>query len=372
MKLELKAFLPKLTTVKKVINNKPVIEAMANYLLQTKNGLLYINASDSESTVSVSVTPKEFSEMNICVNANDFYNSISKLNSNEIELLVNPEKKLIRCVYDSGFFQLPYDDNPNVTAVLEIRDDSYQIEKEITDTYTLSDAIIKAQMAAADDPMKPTLSGVYFDFKQDGMVIVATDANKMSKYKTDITIDTDIKGVIIPRKGANILTLLISECDCETVNMKVNDSSVLFKGETFSYYIRLTEGEYPNYEILVPTDNVYCATVNRDALWNAIRRVVPMESEKDQLLVVNLDKGSLIVEAEDVFFKKKAKEKMECQYDGEPVRIGMKSSNIIALLQTIDSDDVEIHFKTTRHAVVILPNSELKDRFLTLSMPMII
>ena len=372
MKLDLKTFLPKLALVKKVINPKPVITVQGCFLLRSKDGMLYVNASDTENTVSVGVKPLEYSEMNICVNANDFYSALLNLRGEEIELTLNPEKKLVRCAYKSGFFQLPYTDDENSSAVLEIQPSDYVIDKDIDDTFTLSEAIMKAEIATSEDNLKPILCGVHFDFRQDGMVVVACDSRKLSKYKTNITFDTDRKGFVMPKKGANILTSLMSEYESDTVNMKASDNRVLFTGEAYTLSVILTEGDFPSYDTLIPTDNVFCATVKRNAMLNAVQRVAPMESDNDEMLLINFDKNAMIIEAEDVFLKKKAKEKVPCLYDGEPMRIGMKSDNVITLLQALDSDDVEVHFKTPNTAIVILPLSEMKERLLTLCMPMII
>ena len=360
----------KLAVLGKVVDPKPLMEIMGNLLLRTENGMLCVSAANQECTMTVFIEPTEFSEMNnICVNANDFHSALFRLKG-EIEFVLNPEKKLLRCVYNGGFFQLPYTDDPVASDVLKIRHDKYNIETDITDTYTFCEAVTKAQIAAAASSVKPVLCGVYFDLKADGMVVVSCDAHRMSVYKTGITFSEDIKGFILYRKYASMVVSLVSGCESESVNMKVNDNNVLFRTDDFECSVRLTEGEYPNYTDLIPRDNPFCAKVNKDRFIDAIRRVLPME-DKNQMLVLDFSPNTLVVETEDVFYKKKAKEKIECEYSGEAMRIGVKSMNIISLVQPIDSEEVEIHFKTPRNPLVFLPTSELKDRFLTFSVAML-
>lgn len=368
MKLDLDEFLPKLALVKTVISSKPVIPITGCFLLHTEaDGLLHVNATDTENTMSVSIEPVEFSEIRVCVNADDFYSALLNLKGEQVDIVVNEEKKLIRCSYKSGYFQLPYDDDKNASSTLEIQQDSYLIDKDIDDTVLLSEAIGKVEIAASDDGLKPILCGVYFDFKQDGLVVVATDTFKISKFKTDITFDSDMQGFILPNKCASILVSLLREID--TVNMKVGTHSALFKGGDYTFRTRLTEGAYPNYDMIIPTDNTYTINISRNTVINAIKRVVPMENIDNGLLVLNFDKDTFIIEAEDIAFKKKAKEKIDISYSGEPMKIGINSRNLLSLLQVIDSEDIEISFKGARMPVVLQPKTDIKQ-YIAIVMPM--
>lgn len=368
MKLDLKEFLPKLALANKVVNPKPAMPIMGCFLLHAKDGLLFINTSDKENTISVSVKPTEYSEMEICVNASDFFSALSNIGSGEVEIALNPDKKLIRCSYSNGYFQLPYDDDKIASSVLEIQHDDFFIDKDINDSAILSEAVEKASIATAEDTLKPILCGVYFDFKQDGMVTVACDANKMSKFKTDIMFESDIPGFILPDRGADILKTLLKETG--TINIKVGDRSATFTGEEFIFTARLVEGMYPKYDTLIPSDNTHQVIVNKTGVLTAIKRVSFMENNENGMLVLNFDSNSLVIEAEDIAFKKKAKEKLSINYTGEPMRIGVKSSNIVTLLQAMDSEEVIISFKSPKAPIIIEPKADLKQ-LVTLVMPMV-
>lgn len=370
MKLNLDKFLPKLTLVNSVVNAKAVIPIQGDFLLRTENGKLYVNASDGENTVSVSVEPTEYSDLCVCVNATDLFKALSNLRGEEIEIVLNEDKHLLRCVYKSGYFQLPYEYDKLASAVLEIQhEDMYHIDLNI-DAADLSEAILKAEIASAEDNVRPQFNGVHIDFKQDGMVAVATDTNKMSKFVTNIKTDGDTPGFTIQKKSAHILTMLTESED--TVNMKVGDKNVLFKGDGFTMTTRLSEYPYPNYNALIPTDNTLSAIINKESILNAIKRVSPMGSEKDELLKMTFGNNTIIIEAEDVMFGKLAKEKLECKYDGEQIAVGVNSRNIVALIQAMDDDEFEFSFKTPRNAIVIKPLSDLRERFTTLIMPLIL
>lgn len=369
MKLNSDTFLPKLALVNSVVNAKPIIPIQGDFLLHTENGKLYVNASDGENTVSVVVEPTEYSDLCVCVNANDFSKALANLRGEEIDIVLNEEKHLLRCLYKSGYFQLPYEYNKVASAVLEIQEDTYHVEKDV-DAADLSEAVMKTEVASADDNIHPQFNGVHIDFKQDGMVAVATDANKLSKFVTNIKTDVDTPGFTIQKKSAHILTAL-TESE-ETVNMKVGDKTVLFKGEGFVMTTRLSEYQYPNYDMLIPTDNTLFAIVNKEAVLNAIKRVSPMGSEKDELLKMTFGNNTVIIEAEDVFYSKLAKEKLECKYDGEQMSIGVNSRSMVALVQTIDDDEFEISFKNPRCAIVIKPLSDLRERFTALIMPLVV
>ena len=369
MKIKLEEFLPKLTLAKKVVNAKPIIEVMGSFYLHTRDGLLYVNASDVENTVSVSVKPTEYSEMNVCVNANDFHTALSNLKSGEVEFELNHNMKVIRCKYNSGFFQIPFDDDPNSCAALEIQAQDYTLEKDITDAFDFSLALTKAQIAASEENLRPVLCGIHLDMRQDGIVAVACDKHKLSKYKTTITLDGDVSGFIMQRKSANLLVSLIAESEGDGVTMRVGDRSVCFVGDGFTLSSRLTEGVYPNYAVLIPEKSAYTAVVSRNTLLSAIHHVSLMKSAIDEMLIFNFDNDNILIEAEDINFKKKAKENVPCAYSGEPMRLGIKSGNVTMILQAIDSDEVEIRFDSPQRPILFIPKDD-DNRLLTLCMPM--
>ena len=368
MKLNLDTFLPKLAMANSVVNAKTVIPIQGDFLLHTDNGKLYINASDGENTVSVSVEPTEYSDLCVCVNANDFFKALSNLRGEEINIVLNEEKHLMRCQYKSGYFQILYEYDEISSAVLKIQDDEYHIEKVIN-AADLSESIMKVETASADDNIRPQFNGVHFDFKQDGMVAVATDANKLSKFVTNIKIGEETHGFTIQKKSAHILTSLMLNDD--TVNMKVGDKTVLFRGDGFIMTTRLSEHNFPNYDLYIPTDNTMFAVVNKDSVLNAIKRVTPMGNEKDELLKMTFGNNTVIIEAEDIYLSKLAKEKIECKYNGEQMTLGVNSRSMVALIQVMDDEEIEISFKSPQAAIIIKPVSDLKERFTTLIMPLI-
>lgn len=368
MKLNLDKFLPKLAMANSVVNPKVVIPIQGDFLLHTENGLLYINASDGENTVSVAVQPTEFSDLCVCVNANDFYKALANLRGEEIEIVLNEEKHLLRCVYKSGYFQIPYEYDEAASAVLKIQNDTYHIENDMN-AADLLEAVTNAEVASSDNNIRPQFCGVHFDFKQDGMVAVATDGSKLSKFKTTIKTTEDMSGFTIQKKSAHILTVLMANED--TVTMKVGDKSVLFSGEDFTMTARLSEYTYPNYDCLIPTETRNVAIVNKDSLLSAIKRVSPLGDEKDEMLKMTFGDNTLIIQAEDICLSKLGKEKIPCQYDSEQMTIGVKSENIVALVQVMVEEEVEISFNSPQTPILIRPKSDSGERFTTLAMPLV-
>lgn len=366
MKLDLNVFLPKLNLLKKVLNSKPLMEAMGNFNLYTKDGLLYINASDGENTVSINITPIEYSEMNICVNALDLYNALSNLKNGEIELELNQDRKLMRCSYKGGFFQLPFTDDKESCDILKIKKQDFLLEKEISDTIELSVAMTKAQIAT--DEKHPIFRGVYFNLKQDGLVVVSCCNSMLSNYKTNITFDDNLKGFIMSKKAVNMLISLINNND-DVITMKVDDRQVQFGNSGFVFSSILLEGNYPNYERLIPTENTFLININKNNLIHAVQHVSLAKDLTSHLLIMNINKDYIIIEAEDKTFHKKAKEKIECQYNGEAMIVGIKSDVITNLLQAIDSDEIEIQLTSPVRPLIFIPK-DVENKYFMLCMPM--
>ena len=177
---------------------------------------------------------------------------------------------------------------------------------------------------------------------------------------------------ILPKKPAALLKNILGRDGSEvTIRFDERNAQIIFAdGELVC---RLIEGRYPNYNSVIPQNNPNELRADRLSLLSALRRVQPFANDSSNLIRFRVENGTLQLDAEDYDFSKTATERMQCEYNGQPMSIGFKGSSFIEILSNFESSDVIVQLADPSRAGLVLP-SEMPDgqEVLMLMMPMLI
>ncbi|MCB0433401.1 MAG: DNA polymerase III subunit beta, partial [Mangrovimonas sp.] len=136
----------------------------------------------------------------------------------------------------------------------------------------LATAISKTIFAAGNDDLRPVMSGVFFQFTNDHLTFVATDAHKLVKYTREDVNASQAAEFIMPKKPLNLLKGILAGND-ETVTIEYNESNARFTFDNMELVCRLIDGKYPNYEAVIPKENPNRLVIGRNQFLNSVRRV---------------------------------------------------------------------------------------------------
>ena len=125
------------------------------------------------------------------------------------------------------------------------------------------------------------MNGVYFDLKEDGLAIVASDGHKLVRNKIFSIKSDSPASFVLPKKPASLLKNVLSKDGGDVI---IRFMSVLqrFSFAEGNLACRLIEGKYPNYNSVIPQDNPNQVTIDRKSLIGALRRVLPFASDSSQ------------------------------------------------------------------------------------------
>lgn len=369
---------PSLAVVSSLLNAKNALPILDDVRIVTKNDSLggtfmELMTSDSNMWLQVKCNGIEADEgISICVNCKSLLQALRNLEQESVCMEINEESHTITCDYGNGHFTLPFNDsNEYPTPIVEKTDNDVTV---MLDAKKMLTAIEKAGFATANDELRPVMCGVHFDFFKDCMVSVASDGQKLARYK-DLTItnENDEFGFTIPNKPCHTLMGVLASIDEGNVKLVFNERCFTVNNCEFKLTARLLEYKYPDYERVIPKDNDKLATINRQAFMNALKRVVPMSNAASELVCLVFSNGNLEIMAEDIDFSTSAKENVVCDYTGDNFKIGFKGSTLITLLQNIDSEDVVIAMKEANRAGTLKESTESQDyEYTSLIMPMLL
>ena len=121
---------------------------------------------------------------------------------------------------------------------------------------------------------------------------------------------------------------------------------------------RLVVGKYPKYREVIPQNNSNVLKIDRAAFVNTVRRVAVCANKASNHIKLELKPGQLEITAQDLGFAIAAYEKISCDYSGEDLTIGFKSSFLIEILSNMSCETVVMKFGDSRRAALILPPEE--------------
>ena len=360
----------RLLTLSRVINSKNSLPILDCFLFEVHDGQLTITASDSENIMRGTLNLENCKgEGDFAVNNHTILDAVKELPEQPLALNVNMEEMKIYVTYQNGSYNFPIlgaDEYPKVQPMSETAT-TVTIGAE-----KLSDSLTRSLFATAQDELRPVMNGIYFDLKEDGLAIVASDGHKLVRNRNFSVKSETPSAFVLPKKPATLLKNVLSK-DGGDVIIRFDDRSAEVSFAEGNLACRLIEGKYPNYNSVIPLDNPNQVTIDRKSLIGALRRVLPFASDSSQLIRFHVSSGLLELNAEDIDFSTSAKESIVCEYGGNPMSIGFKGSSMLDILNNLESDDVVIQLADPSRAGVIVPAVQPENEdVLMLIMPMLL
>lgn len=361
-----------LQAVSRVISSKNTLPILDNFLFKLEDKQLEITASDLESTLITVMSLENVTDSgSIAVPARILTDTLKEFPEQPLTFEIDLNKRSIVINSDNGKFSIVgynASDFPQMPRIKEDRKASLEIEPSI-----LHSGIAKTLFATAEDELRPVMNGIFMELSPDDLTFVASDAHKLVRYKrTDAKAETGAS-FILPKKPASLLKNILPGEENQ-VTVQFDDKNAFFNLTRYRLVCRLVEGNYPSYNSVIPTDNPNKLTIDRVEFYNTLRRVSVFSNQASNLVKLQLTGNQLTISAQDIDFSISAYERINCQYEGDDLEIGFKSTFLIEILANIGSQNVLVELSDPTRAGILLPvEKDIEDEdILMLLMPMMI
>ena len=344
--------------VSKAIPAKTSLPILENFLFVIKDSQLEITASDSELTLRT-VMPLDncTEEGSIAVPARQTIELLKSLPDQPIVIKTAGEGTF-ECIWSNGNSSLPYfpaADYPKISSSQE--EDATAL---VFPAATLAEGIGATVYASADDEMRPAMNGIFFDIYEDHTTLVASDAHKLICYTTpDVKLEQR-SSFILHKKPANVLKSILDKAEGDVV-AKFSAKSIQFEYGSTLMICRLIVGKFPDYTKVIPQNNSNILKIDRVQLLNSVRRVSVCANKASNHIKFELSAGLLEITAQDLGFALAAYEKLACDYNGESISIGFKSSFLIDILNNMSCTNLVMKFADGKRAALIVPSEEEEE-----------
>lgn len=226
----------------------------------------------------------------------------------------------------------------------------------------------KTSFAICMDQARYNLTGLLFEISSGKLSVVATDGRRMSLCAETESIPEglDIR-VVIPGKMIGELERLLG--DEEEVKVYIDETQAAFVFDRIRLVTALIEGNFPNYEMVIPKKHDKEAVANTAQLLEAVRRTRTMTNDKFNSVRFSLGSGSLTLKVVTPEVGEYCEE-FGIQYEGDPVEIALNPDYVLDILRRIDSERVSLILKDSMSPGLIKPSGgESTENYLNVVMP---
>ena len=361
-----------LQAISRVISSKNTLPILDNFLFNLSGNDLEITASDLESTL-ITRMKLENTEGDglIALPARILLDTLKEFSVQPLTFDINIDTLAVVISSENGTFNAVGQNGIDFPVLPSIKKDKKAAFRMNADI--LLAGISKTLFATADDELRPVMGGIFIEASTEKITFVASDAHKLVRYQRTDAHTEDNASFILPKKPASLLKNILPREE-GMVTVEFDDKNAFFILSKYKVVCRLVEGNYPNYNSVIPKNNPRKITIDRVEFYNTLRRVSVFSNQASNLVKLQLKGNQVLVSAQDIDFSISAYERIKCQYDGDEIEIGFKSVFLLEILANISSQDVMIELADPTRAGLILPaiTDNKSEDLLMLLMPMMI
>ncbi|HDY84069.1 MAG TPA: DNA polymerase III subunit beta, partial [Methylophaga sp.] len=234
------------------------------------------------------------------------------------------------------------------------------------DEISLPQSALKALLdetsfAMASQDVRYYLNGLLLEREGNVLRTVATDGHRLAlgSLTTANTI-TEKSSIIIPRKAIMELGRLLNDSE-DNVNIAFSNQQIKVELPDLHFTSKLIDGQFPNYERVLPLGGDKEVIAERDQLKQALSRAAILSSDKQRSVRINLESGLLkatVINQE----QESAEEEISVEYNGAPLEIAFNNAYLLDLLNAIPDDKVRMVFSDENSSALITPADDKLER----------
>jgi len=352
-------FLNELVPMQGIVERRTTIPVLSHILLRAADGHLHIAATDLEVSLTSWCEAEVEEEGAIAIQAKKLLEIIRASAGDEVKLQIEQEGLLTILVGKSLFKirGLPAEEFPTLPNIED--------EKPIRVPFqTFRNMVTKVFFAISSEESRFQLSGALMEFKDDGVVLVATDGHRLALVESAIEGMGDSEGVLVPRKALQEL----QRFDGEDMSFRRSEHHLSFTVGRRQLICRILEGTFPDYERVISKDNDKSVAANRLELSAVIHRIGLLTGDRARAIRMELQPEQLVFSAANPDLGE-AREEVPCDYDGEGLSLGVNPDYISHFLSVADTERVRLELKDENSQCVAYPVDGLDRRYVCVIMP---
>lgn len=319
-----------------VADKKQTLPILSNILIRCEADSIKLLSTDLEVELEVCLSGANIEQPGeTTIPAKKAADIIRELPEGQVSFELNEESSKLTVKSSSGKYNLstiPGSDFPDFDVIKS--DTTHKITPN-----KLYELFLKTSFAMANQDWRHYLNGCLFEKTGSSINMVATDAHRLAIYKSKLNSEGDFSG-IIPRKTSIELMKILPKEETE-IEFYINTNNIVFMSKNFTFKSKLVDGNYPNYNQVVPEGDGTSIIVNRKDLINTLSRVSVLTSEKFKGVKLKTEGGVLEVSAHNPD-QESAEEKLEVEGDSGAFDIAFNVNYLKEVLNTVEDEKITL------------------------------
>ncbi len=335
------------------LEKKDNSQITSHILLQVTNEKLIVKATDQEIGIKIETANIKIQELGLATaNGTKLLDIIKILKDDEV--LLNTEEDFLHIKQKRSKFKLPMF-NANEFLEFPTNEDKSHFDINAID---FLNSIKKISSAIDTNNPKYELNGALIDISNNKISFVATDTKRLAVKSIEKNIDFEMS-IIIPKKAISEIQKLFFD----ELTIFYNENLLLIKSQNFTFFTKLINGKYPDYQRIIPSEFNVELILNREQMIDHIRQITIISDN----LNITINGEEIVLESlNEDNIEAKTKLEFQCNLENE-ISINVRSRHILDFLANIKNNEFKLRYNEDT-----LPFMLESDNFITVIMPIAI
>lgn len=354
--------------VQSVVEKRSTIAVLSNVKLEAKSGTVAMTATDMDIAIADEAPATVGKQGTTTVPAHMLYDIARKL----------PEGAQVECATSADGSKMTIRSGQSRFSLgcLPAEDFPVMAEEKLPHNFTLKSSeclalVRKPSFAISTEETRYYLNGIYLHASGTGksqmLRTVATDGHRLARIEITLPAGASgMPGVIIPRKAIHELQKLLEEGENE-IQVSLSDTKIRFVCGGTVLISKLIDGNFPDYERVIPAGNDKIMEVDRKLFIQAVDRVSVISSEKSRAIKFHLDDGKLTLSATSPEHGT-ASEEIDVTYAAGKIEIGFNSRYLLDMMAQVEGGNTQFLFNDGASPAVVRDTADAGSLYVIMPM----
>ena len=321
--------------------SKAQLPILGNIKLVTKKTKIIISSTNLEVSTSISVGAQIENEGEIAVPAKVITEIISNLQPGTISLDAEKEQlKVSSTGFSSMVSGMNTSDFPSIPQKVNEKESTTLPQKDFTDG--LSQVIFSTSI----DETRPILTGVLMIFKDSELILVGTDGFRLSQKKISLKEKIKNQIIVLPKTVLSEITKMNSEDGQLLLEYKKDENQVILGVDDTVLSTRVLEGEFPDYEKIIPKSSNIKVNLDKEELLRAVKLASVFARDSANIVKIKVNKDSVEISAESQSAGSQ-KTKIDAKVEGESLEIAFNYRFLEEFIHSVKEEEIQMKFSNS-------------------------
>lgn len=352
--------LENLSIVLKAVSSKNILPQLESFYIEAWGENITLIGTNSEILIKTKIEADIKKDGKFLINAKNFFDMIRLMPEGEIYIGVSDD------------YVVSIKNGKTVYEIMGLSTESYPLMENFEGLCKFSikekdlkEAVRKTSFAIGTDEKKPTFMGALFEIKNSLLKVVTLDGYRLAIISKPINTDVEYDSYIVPGKSLNELLKILVDSENE-VTVEFGERGAVIKIGDFEFFTRLIEGEFFNYDQIIPKKFLIEAICDRRKFTSALERC-SLIITPDSKVPVKFNIYDNVADISTVSRIGKIEDSIEVNKNGENIEIGFNHKFLLDIFKSLEEDYIIMNF-TNNLSPCIIKSTE-NEEFLYLVLP---